>query len=97
MKRTILFFAFAFACILVGAQSLYVGSYNIRNQNDYDVQNGNGWQQRCPVICDMINFETPDVFGSQEVLVGQLHAQPPYRRAAFQTIFLMSFGPARYL
>ncbi len=73
MKRTILFFAFAFACILVGAQSLYVGSYNIRNQNDYDVQNGNGWQQRCPVICDMINFETPDVFGSQEVLVGQLH------------------------
>jgi len=73
MKRILTIVASVFVCILAGAQSLNVGSYNIRNQNDDDVHNGNGWQQRCPVICDMINFEAPDLFGSQEVLVGQLH------------------------
>lgn len=74
MKRY--FFAVIFLSLVVtvvNAQSLFVGSYNIRNQNNSDVENGNGWKQRCPVICDMINFESPDVFGSQEVLVGQLH------------------------
>lgn len=73
MKHIILFITFVFVCIWGGAQSLRVGTYNIRNQNNSDVKNGNGWKQRCPVICDMINFEGLDLFGSQEVLVGQLH------------------------
>jgi endonuclease/exonuclease/phosphatase family metal-dependent hydrolase len=60
-------------CATTGAQNLFVGSYNIRNQNNEDVANGNGWTRRCPVICDMLNFESPDIFGSQEVLVAQLH------------------------
>ena len=55
------------------AQHLYVGSYNIRYQNDNDAQKGNSWTQRCPVICAQVNFEHPDIFGAQEVLVGQLH------------------------
>ena len=29
------------------AQTLYVGSYNIRYQNSEDAASGNGWQQRC--------------------------------------------------
>ena len=58
--------------IQAAAQTLYVGSYNIRYQNGEDAANGNGWQQRCPVICDQLNFEHPDVFGTQEVLEQQL-------------------------
>lgn len=73
MKRIVLIVTFVFTCVLVGAQSLCVSSYNIRYKSNFDVQNGNGWERRCPVICDMINFESPDLFGSQEVLVGQLH------------------------
>ena len=65
---------FAWLMVLaVGAQQLYVGSYNIRYRNDGDAQHGNGWEQRCPVVCDQLNFEHPDIFGAQEVLVGQLH------------------------
>ncbi len=54
------------------AQQLYVGSYNIRYQNDGDAQKGNGWQQRMPVLCAQVNFEHPDIFGAQEVLIGQI-------------------------
>ena len=55
------------------AQTLYVGSYNIRYQNSEDAASGNGWQQRCPALCDQVNFEHPDIFGAQEVLEPQLH------------------------
>ena len=58
--------------VQVTAQELYVGSYNIRYKNSEDAANGNGWQQRCPVICDQLNFEHPDIFGAQEVLEPQL-------------------------
>ena len=51
---------------------LYVGSYNIRYENSDDYKEGNGWRQRCPVVCAQINFEHPDIFGAQEVLKGQL-------------------------
>ena len=33
----------------------------------------NAWAQRCPPLCDFINFEQPEIFGTQEVLVDQLH------------------------
>ena len=54
------------------AQDLYVGQFNIRNANSKDAANGNGWERRCPVICDIFRVESFDVFGSQEVLNGQL-------------------------
>lgn len=56
----------------VTAQPLYVGSYNIRYQNGDDAREGNGWQQRCPVVCAQLLFEHPDIFGAQEVLHAQL-------------------------
>ena len=58
--------------MVMSAQSLYVGTYNIRNRNSGDEKKGNVWATRCKVICDQINFEAPEVFGTQEVLVGQL-------------------------
>ncbi len=62
----------AFASSSLSAQSLYVASYNIRYQNDDDAREGNGWQQRAPVVCGQLLFEHPDIFGAQEVLHGQL-------------------------
>jgi len=56
----------------VSAQSLFVGTYNVRNQNDDDQREGNGWPQRVSVICDMLNFEQPDIFGTQEAKIGQV-------------------------
>jgi endonuclease/exonuclease/phosphatase family metal-dependent hydrolase len=71
-KRTL---TLALCCLLFltgMAQSLYVGSYNIRYKNNGDAEKGNGWEQRCPVLCAQVNFEHPDIFGAQEVLVGQM-------------------------
>jgi len=56
-----------------GAQNLFVGSYNIRYHNSGDDKDGNVWQTRCKVICDQLNFEDPDIFGTQEVLDEQLN------------------------
>lgn len=56
----------------VSAQKLNVGSYNIRYDNKDDSVKGNGWKQRCPVICELIQFHDFDIFGSQEVLDHQL-------------------------
>ena len=52
---------------------LTVATYNIRYANQEDSIAGNGWGRRCPVICDLINFQGIDIFGAQEVLVNQLH------------------------
>ena len=64
------------------AQELYIGQYNIRNANAKDAAEGNGWERRCPVVCDIIRAESFDIFGSQEVLHSQLedmrNALPQY-------------------
>lgn len=54
------------------AQSLYVGEFNIRNTNAKDAAAGDGWERRCPVVCDILKVEAFDVFGMQEVLHSQL-------------------------
>ena len=71
-KLTTLFLALLLSCSL-SAQRLYVGTYNIRYNNPNDEKEGNAWAQRCPQLCDFINFEQPEIFGTQEVLVDQLH------------------------
>ena len=72
MKRIGLFiFIFAIAVMQLSAQML-VGSYNIRYKNNGDSINGNVWAKRCQVICDQVNFMSPDIFGAQEVLKHQL-------------------------
>lgn len=61
----------AMATLQLSAQML-VGSYNIRYKNAGDSVKGNVWNKRCQVICDQINFMSPDIIGTQEVLHGQL-------------------------
>ena len=56
----------------VDAQKLFVGTYNIRNNDNDDAIEGNGWNNRVGVICGQVNFEDPDIFGTQEVLHGQM-------------------------
>nr|WP_315346449.1 endonuclease/exonuclease/phosphatase family protein [Hoylesella enoeca] len=72
MKKSMFLSLFLLFAAGIYAQSLLVGTYNIRNDNADDVRAGNGWARRCPVICNMINFEQPDVFGTQEALNHQL-------------------------
>lgn len=57
---------------IVDAQKLTVASYNIRNDNNSDVEDGNGWQKRQPVISQLIIFNDFDIVGTQEVLHNQL-------------------------
>lgn len=68
------------ACL--AAQNLNVATYNIRYSNPKDASAGNGWEQRYPWICSLIQFENIDIFGSQEVLHSQLEdmleAMPEY-------------------
>lgn len=73
MKRLLLVAILMVCAVVVSAQDLYVGTYNIRYKNKDDSIKGNVWTKRCQVMCDQINFESPDVLGMQEVLVGQLH------------------------
>lgn len=67
-----LFALVALLCLAVQGQGLYVGTYNIRYQNQGDYKKGNGWKQRYPVVCAQINFQHPDILGTQEVLAEQL-------------------------
>jgi endonuclease/exonuclease/phosphatase family metal-dependent hydrolase len=71
MKKLFLF-ALIVASLHLSAQEMLVGSYNIRYKNANDSINGEVWTKRCQVICDQLNFMSPDIFGAQEVLYGQL-------------------------
>ena len=72
MKRLFIVCVFLAFAAGLDAQDLYVGQYNIRNVNKKDDANGNGWERRCPVICDILRVESFDIWGAQEVLHSQL-------------------------
>lgn len=60
------------ATVALHARPLYLGEFNIRNDNAKDAAAGNGWATRCPVVCDILKVESFDIFGTQEVLHNQL-------------------------
>lgn len=72
MTKKLIFLLLVFAAWTVSAQELTVASYNVRYANDGDRAEGNGWEQRSPWLCALIQFEDFDIFGSQEVLHSQL-------------------------
>ena len=55
-----------------GAVELTIASYNVRYYNEYDVRNGNGWERRLPILCNLVRYHDFDIFGAQEVLDNQL-------------------------
>ena len=73
----------AIFAFVASAQELNVGSINVRLLAKGDYKKHNGWDQRKAQLCDMINLEAFDVFGSQEVKKPQLDdmlaALPAYR------------------
>ena len=72
MKKLLFFTLFSILMFSATAQEMLVGSYNIRYKNKSDSLKGNVWTKRCQVICDQVNFMNPLIFGTQEVLYGQL-------------------------
>ena len=73
MKKLLILALFAAVTFCAAAQELTVATYNIRNANRGDAERGNGWERRGPWVCRQIEFHGFDIFGSQEVLDGQLH------------------------
>lgn len=72
MKKLLILALFAAVTFCAAAQELTVATYNIRNANRGDAERGNGWERRGPWVCRLIEFHGFDIFGSQEVLDGQL-------------------------
>ncbi len=72
MRRFFLFSVVWIMVIGACAQSLTIGSYNIRYNNPADARQGNEWAVRAPALCSMIRYEAWDAFGAQEVLHAQL-------------------------
>lgn len=59
-------------CAWAQAASFNVASYNLRQQNPSDANNGNGWERRMPVVAKLIQFHGFDIFGTQEGFKNQL-------------------------
>lgn len=73
MKTKILYILIlSCVCGWLKAQELTIASYNIRNDNNDDVKNGNGWQKRLPYLCKLIQYHDFDIFGIQEGFYHQL-------------------------
>ena len=80
MKRIILSLIVVLFAFSASAQELNVGSFNIRNDRPFkegderkrDYATYDGWNDRKQYVCDMINLEAFDIFGSQEVRKHQL-------------------------
>lgn len=67
---------------LLQAETMVVATYNIRNANQGDSINGNGWGQRYPYIASLVQLHGFDIFGTQEGKSWQLldlkQAMPGY-------------------
>ena len=73
MKTKFIIFLLLYCAASLCAQTLTIGSYNLRNKNDWDTSNGNGWNQRLRYICGLIRTNFFDIIGTQEVLNSQLN------------------------
>lgn len=71
-RRLLALLPMAMLALLASAQELYVGTYNIRNNNSGDTNAGNGWATRKTYLFNMVNFQQPDLLGVQEALHDQV-------------------------
>ena len=71
MKRIVVFFLFIqIAIVSVSAQTLRIATYNVRYDNPNDAPNT--WENRLPVIAELVQFHDFDIFGGQELMFHQL-------------------------
>lgn len=69
MKNFIIVFLFLIS-LSINAQDLRVLTYNIKYDNPYDTVNG--WNNRKDFLISQINYNLPDILGTQEGLYNQL-------------------------
>jgi endonuclease/exonuclease/phosphatase family metal-dependent hydrolase len=77
MKKTISFIIISFFTLFTAsAQNLYIGSFYVTTTEEETLygDGGDKWATRLPIICDMFNFEQPDVLGLQSLTSSQLSA-----------------------
>jgi len=74
MKKIFLFIIISMITFCVSAQNLYIGSFYVTTQDEEKLYgDGNDkWTTRRTYICDMFNFEQPDVLGLQSVTSSQI-------------------------
>ncbi len=72
IKRDFLLFIAACITLMAEAQSLTVGTYNIRYNSKKDAAQGDGWAARRDILCNQIYWIGFDIFGAQEVTKPQL-------------------------
>lgn len=70
MKKILLGAVFLLSGLSLSAQTFNVATYNLRNENTYDV--GNMWNDRYPYVAKLIKYHDFDLFGTQEALPKQL-------------------------
>lgn len=72
-KFSALLLALGFCLMAVAKSATFnVATYNLRNANDHDRANGNGWEQRLPNIAKLVQFHEFDIFGTQEAFKSQI-------------------------
>ena len=74
MKDTALFIILFVMVLCASAQELYIGSFYVTSSSEESLygDGGDKWINRRNAICDMFNFEQPDVLGLQSVDESQL-------------------------
>lgn len=70
MKSLVVTFLLSITVQITNAQSIIIGSFNIRYDNPRD--SGNLWKDRKAYVASLIRFHDFDVFGTQEGLKHQL-------------------------
>ena len=75
MKKTVIFLVALFmaAGMFAADATFNLATYNIRQLNDGDVQQGDGWSRRMPVLAKLIQFHQFDIFGTEEGFRQQLN------------------------
>lgn len=73
------------SCVL--SQDLYIGSFYVTTTDEEKLygDEGDKWANRMPVICDMLNFEQPDVLGLQSLTESQLSSINARTKSSYVT------------
>ena len=74
MKKTISFIIIALMTCSTFAQNLFIGSFYVTTTDEEKLygDGGDKWATRRNIICDMFNFEQPDVVGLRSVTEAQI-------------------------
>ncbi|MBR4307053.1 MAG: hypothetical protein IKT83_03565 [Bacteroidaceae bacterium] len=72
MKNILTIIMFMMA-VCAHAQNIYIGSFYVTSTEEESLygDGNNKWTKRMPVICDMFNFEQPDILGLQSLTTTQ--------------------------